>query len=156
TLCACMSAFIRDQDLEGVLGLPEKKIRVIRPAPPVDGGQESEVRGQGSQISGGHSPFTTHGSSLTPRPYVFYPSSFRPHKNHQVLVETLHWMRTHLREDSLDLVFTGITPMPEKLARLIRAYGLAHRIHVLGCVDRSKLAALYQSALATIVPSLYE
>jgi len=39
---------------------------------------------------------------------------------------------------------------------MIQAYGLTERVHVLGSLDGSKLADVYQGALATIVPSLYE
>jgi glycosyltransferase involved in cell wall biosynthesis len=147
TLCVCMSNFIRDHDLKGVLHLPDEKTRMIRPAAPSDLGQASGVRRREPRLTTHHSP---------PIPYVFYPSGFRPHKNHQALIEALHWLRMHLKEDNVDLVFTGETSVPEKLAQLIHAYGLRDRVHVLGCVDRSRLADLYQGALATIVPSLYE
>jgi glycosyltransferase involved in cell wall biosynthesis len=152
TLCACMSNFIRDYDLKGVLRLPDEKIRVIRPAPPDDlASPSSELDGASARSELSHCL-----QSRLARPYVFYPSDFRPHKNHQVLIETLHWLRTHLGEDSFDLVFTGMRSIPENLTRLIKAYGLISRVHVLGCVARSMLADLYRGAVATLVPSLYE
>src|SRR5205823_9587903 len=40
--------------------------------------------------------------------------------------------------------------------RLVEAYGLGGRVHVLGQVERPLLAALYQGAFATLVSSLYE
>jgi glycosyltransferase involved in cell wall biosynthesis len=138
-----MSDFIRDHDLKGILGLPDEKIRVIRPAPPND------LAYQGSELA-------NRLKLKLARPYVFYPSDFRPHKNHQVLMETLHWLRLHVGEDGIDLVFTGMSSVPDNLKRLVQAYGLTNRVHILGCVDRSILAALYQGAIATIVPSLYE
>jgi alpha-1,3-rhamnosyl/mannosyltransferase len=49
-----------------------------------------------------------------------------------------------------------MSSVPDNLKRLVQAYELTNRVHVLGCVDRSILAALYQGAIATIVPSLYE
>jgi glycosyltransferase involved in cell wall biosynthesis len=144
TLCACMSTFIRDHDLEGVLHLPPEKIRVIRPALPGD------LSCQGMAPAIQPKPV-----SLT-RPYVFYPSTFRPYKNHQVLIEALHWLSSRHRENEIDLVFTGISAVPEPLERLIRAYGLKEHVHILGRVDRSMLGGLYLGAIATIVPSLYE
>jgi glycosyltransferase involved in cell wall biosynthesis len=158
TLCACMSNFIRDHDLKGVLNLQDDKIRMIRPAAPRDLDQESGIRDQESEAKSQRKVRDRRGASITQesRPYIFYPSGFRPHKNHQILIETIHRLRTHLREDSFDLVFSGDASVPEKLAQMIQAYALVDRVHVLGCVDRSRLADLYQRAFATIVPSLYE
>jgi glycosyltransferase involved in cell wall biosynthesis len=68
----------------------------------------------------------------------------------------LHNLRNHHAEDSYDLVFTGIRKVPKELDRKIADLGLRERVHALGCVDRSTLAALYRCAFATIVPSLYE
>jgi glycosyltransferase involved in cell wall biosynthesis len=143
TLCACMSDFIRDHDLRGVLDLPSEKIRVIRPAPPLD--LSNPVSGLSARVP-----------SELARPYVFYPSTFRPHKNHLALIEAFHCLNTQFGEKEIDLVFTGINSTPDNLRRLIQVYGLSSRVHVLGCVERSRLGTLYQGALATIVPSLYE
>jgi glycosyltransferase involved in cell wall biosynthesis len=144
TLCACMSAFIRDADLRGVLGLPADKIRMIRPAPPAD---FTEVtRAEAARLKP---------TRLT-RPYLFYPAAFRSYKNHSALVEALDWLHHSMGDDSFDLVFTGIHALPRTLARKISDLNLRDRIHVLGCVDRRTLAALYRCAFATIVPSLYE
>jgi glycosyltransferase involved in cell wall biosynthesis len=144
TLCACMSGFIRDVDLHGVLRLPEEKIRLIRPAPPSDFpnvSREEALRLKPARLN---------------RPYIFYPAAFRSYKNHVALVDALHVLRQNWREESFDLVFTGIHALPKDLARRIAELGLHDRVHVLGCVDRPTLAGLYQCAFATIVPSLYE
>jgi glycosyltransferase involved in cell wall biosynthesis len=139
-----MSAFIRDADLRGVLGLPLDKIRMIRPTAPED---FSEItKGEAIRLKP---------ARLT-RPYLFYPGAFRSYKNHEALIDALHLLRTQMSEDSFDLVFTGIRGLPMHLAQKINALKLKDRIHVLGCVDRRTLAALYQNAFATIVPSLYE
>jgi glycosyltransferase involved in cell wall biosynthesis len=65
-------------------------------------------------------------------------------------------MSSRHRENEIDLVFTGISAVPQPLERLIRAYGLKEHVHILGRVDRSMLGGLYLGAIATIVPSLYE
>jgi glycosyltransferase involved in cell wall biosynthesis len=138
-----MSDYIRDVDLRGILHLPAEKIRLIPPAPPAD------------------FPEITHceGARLMPvqmkRPYLFYPAAFRTYKNHSALIEALHVLHSGAA-NSLDLVFTGIHDLPKTVARKIKDLNLTDRVHVLGCVDRRALAALYQNAFATIVPSLYE
>jgi glycosyltransferase involved in cell wall biosynthesis len=143
TLCACMSGYIRDVDLRGILGLPVEKIRLIPPAPPAD------------------FPEITHeeAARLKPvqmkRPYLFYPAAFRSYKNHAALIDALHVLHSG-GDHSLDLVFTGIHNLPKTLAQRIKDLNLTDRVHVLGCVDRRTLAALYQNAFSTIVPSLYE
>jgi glycosyltransferase involved in cell wall biosynthesis len=144
TLCACMSRFIRDTDLLGVLGLPPEKVRMVAPAPPAD-----------------FPPPDTPGlrrskpSALT-RPFLLYPAAFRSYKNHGALVEALRELRdTHGVRD-LDVVLTGEGSPPAELLHLVRACGLENRVHFLGCVDRATLADLYRAALATVMPSRYE
>jgi len=90
------------------------------------------------------------------RPFLFYPAAFRSYKNHVALIEALHLVNQSCGENSFDLVLTGIHRSPRSLARKIAELGLKDRVHILGCVDRPTLAAFYQDAFATIVPSLYE
>lgn len=142
-LVACMAKFIRDTDLIGALRLPLDKTRVIPPAAPSDLPQVSEE---------------TVDRLVPPslrRPFLLYPAAFRPYKNHRALVDALCELRDR-GADWLDLVFTGTTELPFELAQMIDEFGLQHRVHVLGFVDRSVLAALYRRAFATIVPSFYE
>jgi glycosyltransferase involved in cell wall biosynthesis len=146
TLCACMSEFIRNQDLLGVLQLPPDKVRMVRPAPPRDFPAMSWERAQ----------------SLKPaqlnRPYLFMPAGIRPAKNQQALIEALRVLRDQFGEDQWDVVFTGEVPgqLGNQLRELVDQHHLASRVHVVGKVDREILAALYMSAWATIMPSLYE
>jgi glycosyltransferase involved in cell wall biosynthesis len=144
TLCACMSRFIRDTDLRGNLRLPLEKIRLISPAQPQDFPEIKQPDNSASKLA-----------KLT-QPYLFYPAAFRSYKNHVALIEALHLVNQSCGENSLDLVLTGIHRSPRSLSRKIAELGLESRVHILGCVDRHTLAAIYQEALATIVPSLYE
>jgi glycosyltransferase involved in cell wall biosynthesis len=144
TLCACMSRYIRDTDLYGMLNLPSEQVRLIRSAPPADFPRISETEAR-----------VLKPKHLT-RPYLFYPAAFRSYKNHVALIDALGILRSRMGEDSLDLVFTGIHGLPRELARRIDGHGLGGRVHVLGSVDRRELRALYRCAFATIVPSLYE
>src|SRR5262249_22794039 len=75
-LCVCMSNFIRDNDLLGELKLPPSKVRVVRSAPPAD-----------------LPPLNVPPKTLIPgritRPFIFFPTAFRPYKNHGALVEAM-------------------------------------------------------------------
>jgi glycosyltransferase involved in cell wall biosynthesis len=146
SICACMSDFIKENDLCGLLRLSRNKVRMIRPAAPADipimSKEESSLRKP----------------TFLCRPYLFFPSAFRGYKNHQRLIEALHELRKTFGEDTFDLVFTGRLPeqLPLDLDHLARRLGVRNRIHVLGRVDRIILTALYREAFATIMPSLYE
>ena len=144
TICACMSDFIREQDLLKTLHLDSKKVRLIQPAPPVDT----------LEISGDRAARAKPAKLV--RPYLFYPAAFRSYKNHAVLIKALRLLRDKHDENELDLVFTGIHSVPRELRRTIRDCELQGRVHVLGCVDRATLDALYRNAVGTILPSFYE
>lgn len=141
----CMSEFIRTNDLLGVLKLPRERTRMVPPAAPSDFpviSADAAVRLLPQELC---------------KPFLLYPAAFRGYKNHRMLIEALRHLRQQLHETNLQLVFTGAaTPFPSELAALARAYGLQAHVHVLGRVSRETLAALYQHAVATIVPSLYE
>jgi glycosyltransferase involved in cell wall biosynthesis len=145
-LVACMSGFIRDHDLLGVLKLSPAKVRMVPSATPVDfpALDEAEVA-------------ALIPAALT-RPFLFYPTAFRPHKNLVGLLKMMRRLRDRYGVHDIDLVLTGHAPdklLPEH-QRLVAAYGLEDRVHVLGQVDRKQLAALYRGAFATLVSSLYE
>jgi glycosyltransferase involved in cell wall biosynthesis len=146
TICACMSQFIRDHDLVGALGLEPEKVRMVRPAPPGDFPHIEDAQA----------------ALLRPRalrrPFLFYPSAFRPYKNHAGLIRALQILRDELGEGDFDLVFTGQRrgEMPILLERLADQINTRNQIHVLGHVDRGVLAALYKEAFATLMPSYYE
>jgi glycosyltransferase involved in cell wall biosynthesis len=140
TICACLSPFIRDTDLLGVLGLPGAKVRMVPYAVPADFPEISQALGE--RLKPSH---------LT-RPFILLPSAFRPHKNHSALIEALRVLRDHYGNDEFDLVFTGEMPgtLPPVLKSLVHNWGLQESVHVLG------LGGLYQSAFAAIIPTLYE
>jgi alpha-1,3-rhamnosyl/mannosyltransferase len=145
-LVACMSAFIRDNDLLGVLDVSPAKVRMVPSATPVDLPALTDAEAAAVKAA-----------ALT-RPYLFYPTAFRAHKNLSGLLKALRRLRDRYDVTDLDLVFTGHDPdylLPEH-HRLVEAYGLQGRVRVLGQVDRKQLAALYRGAFATLVPSLYE
>src|SRR5260370_22592288 len=118
-LWAGMSAFIRDQDLLGVLGLPPAKVRMVRPAPPRDFGAMSWDRA--------HSLKPAH----LKRPYLFMPAGIRPAKNQQALIEALRILRDQYGKEEWDIVFTGDQPgqLGEKLQSLARQSQLLDSFH---------------------------
>lgn len=143
TLCACMSEFIRESDLKGVLNLPDEKIAVVRPAAPTDFPEttpevEASIR-----------------ERLGEQPFLLYPAAFRPYKNHETLIEGLGELhrRGHL---DFDVVFTGSGQVTAACRKALDRHGLHDRVHVMRFVTREELAALYRQAFATVVPSLYE
>jgi glycosyltransferase involved in cell wall biosynthesis len=146
TLCACMSNFIRETDLLGVLGLPPARVRMVPFAGVKDFPQISEERALALK------------SSHLVKPYIFYPAGIRSYKNQRVLIEALRVLAVQHQESNIDLVLTGSTPgeLPQELHDLLEQNGLRERVHVMGSVNRESLASLYHHAFAVIVPSLYE
>jgi glycosyltransferase involved in cell wall biosynthesis len=145
-ICACMSSFIRDNDLLGTLGLSPSRVRMVRFAAPRDFPEVSKDRAQALR------------PSTLRNPYIFYPSGIRGYKNQRILIEALGVLRDRHHENSIDLVLTGEVQgiLPPELQGLVDQSHLQDRIHVLGPVDRDTLGALFHGAFAVIVPSLYE
>ncbi|MFN8050834.1 MAG: glycosyltransferase family 1 protein [Acidimicrobiales bacterium] len=85
------------------------------------------------------------------RPFVLYPAIAYVHKNHAVLLDAMS------RLPELDLVLTGGPgPCDDEVRRRAARPDLSGRVHVLGRVDRSDLAALTAGARLVAVPSRYE
>jgi glycosyltransferase involved in cell wall biosynthesis len=143
TLAACMSRFIRENDLLGVLRLPAEKIRVLQPAAPRDFARLSEA----DQVQERY--------SVLQQDFIFYPAAFRSYKNHSLLVQALA-LRQRAGDNKLQLVFTGIQKPPASLLQEIAAHRLENHVHILGKLERQALAAFYRKARATVVPSRYE
>ena len=95
TLCACMSSFIRDTDLLGVLGLPPEKVRMVPPAPPADFPEVDPATAQGLK------------PAVLTRPFLLYPAAFRTYKNHRALLETLRDLHQTYGVADLDLALHG-------------------------------------------------
>src|SRR5207247_3536577 len=135
-ICACMSSFIRDNDLLGTLGLARSRVRMVPFAAPRDFPQVSDDRAAALKP-----PFLV-------RPYLFYPSGIRGYKNQRILIEALRVLRDRHNENGFDVVLTGETRdrLPPYLRELVERYDLQEHVHVLGPVDRETLAPLYKFA----------
>ncbi len=144
TRIACMSDYIRQNDLIGMLGLQPGRIRMVLPAIPTVALSEGIDRGGPES----RSPFGS--------PYFFYPAGLRAYKNHTILIDAV----ALLAEESIrvELAFTGGNESQhlEPLRNRAAAKGVSDRIHFLGNVSRNRLTELYLGAAGTIVPSLYE
>ena len=147
SVVACMSDFIKSNDLCGVLKLAADRVRVIRSAVP------------------DHLPPTPSAASYAAaqqipqmefaEPYLLYPSAFRTYKNHRYLVELIPRLKTSGLWP-MKVVFTGIRQCPGWLQEVIDANAAQDSVVMLGKVTREQLSVLYRRAFATVVPSLYE
>jgi len=84
-------------------------------------------------------------------PYIYYPASLAPHKNHGALLRALRLLKGRR------LLLTG--PYADRLDELLAdadSYGVSDRIQHLGMVATEELPALYRGASCLIFPSLYE
>lgn len=84
-------------------------------------------------------------------PYIYYPASLAPHKNHGALLHALRLLKDRY------LLLTG--PHANRLDDLLAeadACGVSDRVHHLGMVAADMLPALYRGASCLVFPSLYE
>jgi glycosyltransferase involved in cell wall biosynthesis len=84
-------------------------------------------------------------------PYLYYPASLAPHKNHRALFQALSLLKGRR------LVLTG--PHANRLDELLaeaRACGVDDRVQHLGMIATEDLPALYRGASCLVFPSLYE
>ncbi len=90
-----------------------------------------------------------------PDRFVFYPAQFWRHKNHIRLIDAFRLAVS--REPDLKLVLTGNKGEEyASVMRRIESEGLNHSIKHLGYIERGDLQAVYQLAIALVMPSLYE
>lgn len=97
------------------------------------------------------------GKYVLPRPYMFYPANFWPHKNHRMLLTAFAMLMDRRPECNLDMVFTGaLEEEEENLKQAVLRMGLDGRVHFLGYVTEEDLAAIWQASKFLVFPSLYE
>jgi glycosyltransferase involved in cell wall biosynthesis len=96
-----------------------------------------------------HERFTPTGAAERPTgtPFVLYPATLLPHKNHERLISALG------RIEGVALVLTG-APSPRLAALENHARREGVEMHHVGYVD--DLAPLYRGAMALVFPSLAE
>jgi glycosyltransferase involved in cell wall biosynthesis len=88
--------------------------------------------------------------------YALYPANMWPHKNHQLLLLTLHRLR-QVYGVALSLVLTGAEMgQGGKFEALVRHFRLQEQVRHLGYVAADDLPGLYRGAAMLLFPSLYE
>ena len=91
-----------------------------------------------------------------PDRYVFYPAYFSFHKNHLYLLEGLiELQRRH--GITLHAVFCGggDSGDQENVERQVHALGLREQVHFLGLIPDGEVPALYEGALALVMPAYF-
>ena len=79
-----------------------------------------------------------------------------PHKNHKAAFRALHMLKEEYHLDPL-LVCTGSAKnMHTDLVDMLREFRLEKNVRFLGYCPSSDLPSLYEGAMATIFPSLFE
>jgi len=96
-------------------------------------------------IPHGVDPERFHPGATPREPFLLYPANFWPHKNHARLFEAFASVRAHRPEVTLILTGAGH-------GRCTLPEGVLSR----GLVSNDELVRLYQTACATVFPSLWE
>ncbi|MBA2271536.1 MAG: glycosyltransferase family 4 protein [Chthoniobacterales bacterium] len=93
------------------------------------------------------------GARVPLSPYVFFPANGYAHKNHRFLLDL--W-RTRAELKPFALVFTLGSGATTLEAEIRSARDAGAEIIVTGRVSREELAGLYENAICTAFPTLYE
>lgn len=94
--------------------------------------------------------------NLLPDKFVFYPANHWLHKNHDILLRALVWLKGE-RKVVINAVFTGFDQDDGyQIESKAREYGLEDQVFQLGYVSVEELAYLYINAQMLVFPSLFE
>lgn len=91
-----------------------------------------------------------------PDKYIFFPANYWIHKNHDLLLRALAWLKKE-KKVKVNLVLTGFGkddgyPLSIKL----EYYGLLEQVYQLGYVSVEELVYIYKHAQLLVFPSLFE
>ena len=108
----------------------------------------------------GYEPMTTSQTTMPEptsyEPYIYYPASTYPHKNHITLFKTIAALREHDHWQER-VILTGMqTPHWQPLQKQIQKLGLSDSVLHEGYVKSERLLQLYHHAEAIVFPSLFE
>lgn len=91
-----------------------------------------------------------------PQKYVFFPANYWQHKNHDLLLRAIQWIRV----EKHIIVHVVLTGFPQKkgypLEKKIAEYDLSNQVHQLGYISIEEIAYLYLYAQLMVFPSLFE
>src|SRR5260221_3856641 len=92
---------------------------------------------------------------LQDRTYIFYPAQFWAHKNHIYILEALAILGRDYGV-AVDAVFSGRDKgVLAHVRRTAERLGLGAQVHFPGFVPAKEIPALYQGALALVMPSYF-
>ncbi len=94
------------------------------------------------------------------KPYFISPNQFWKHKNHQIILEAVRFLKT--KEIDFQIVFTGkeydfrYPEYANELKKFVSENDLTEDILFLGFIDRKEQLQLMNNSIAVIQPSLFE
>jgi glycosyltransferase involved in cell wall biosynthesis len=88
--------------------------------------------------------------------FLFYPANTWPHKNHDVLLKALLYLKTEMKL-IVPSVFAGF-PVPKSypLEKKIYGFSLSDSVRFMGYVSNEQMEHLYRNATLLCFPSLFE
>ena len=104
-----------------------------------------------------HAPTLSHLDNAMEGPFLLFVGQLLPHKRPDFLVKAMHIATTYLDVDAY-LMLVGHTRLPSYTSAIveqIRELNLP-RVHLMGAIDDSRLAAMYSRAQAFVTASEHE
>ncbi|MET1002310.1 MAG: glycosyltransferase [Acidimicrobiia bacterium] len=104
-----------------------------------------------------HAPTLSHLDNAMEGPFLLFVGQLLPHKRPDFLVKAMHVATTYLDVDAY-LMLVGHTRLPSYSSAIdekIRELNLP-RVHLMGAIDESRLAAMYSRAQAFVTASEHE
>ena len=144
-MVAVTSSWVK-QDLIRHFGLDAGKVRVIEWAPPNLAYPETKQE----EMDRIRDRFGL------PRSFIFYPAQTWPHKNHLGLLNAIARLR-HEHELIVPLVCSGSqNDFFPRIWSEVERLGLVGQVHFVSFVQPDELQALYQMAVAVVIPTRFE
>jgi glycosyltransferase involved in cell wall biosynthesis len=142
----CMSDFVRQSILDTGLAAPDRVVtipsRLTRPLEHPSLEARARVLAQ---------------LGLRAGEFLLYPANGWPNKNHQMLLTAFGLFMARHPDSRLNLVCTGVLePHADNLRTAIQRMGLTDRVRLPGYLAEQELAALFDTCVGVIFPSLYE
>jgi glycosyltransferase involved in cell wall biosynthesis len=144
--CVCVQAEWTKQDVIKRYGLPVDKVAVIP---------------WGSVFDAYRTPSTeiiraTAEKYGLPNQFFFYPAATWPHKNHEVIFEALHILKSE-HGIAPDFYFSGSSQGHQAvLDKLAANLGISSQVHFLGFVTPEELQSVFSAATAMVFASKFE
>lgn len=89
-----------------------------------------------------------------PAKYFFYPAQFWAHKNHEVILDAIYYLKS--KEINVKFVFAGSKKNNyENIINIIKNYSVADQIHILGYVTDDEMIDLYVNCYALVYSSQF-